>query len=263
MRNGIDSVLDPLNNLYTRFTRSVYSSTGDKQYPLQRAGSGTIIAYQGDFYLVTARHIFENNQADPKSVFVSFAETGIKWWPTNACIHLEASEEFADDNTFGDLAIYSLDTSETTRSTISDHEFLPFPSDVNLSQEIPLYAFGYPDAEVEIDLNRNQHILTAVTVEGFYSGPTKSLGIHLFESPDLPPNLNGMSGGPITYLDNTKIGRHLLAGIIVQGGCQRLHFIGADMVRKALLSFLPDFRYLRENTTHAAADCFERLPDPG
>ena len=238
---------DPLSTNYVRFFRSVYSCTEDSEYPVQRLGSGTVVAYEGEFYLITARHLFENIATNPTKVIVSFPTSGTDWWPTDACMHLDVSSLFADDNTFGDLAVYSLYTEACLRSSISDHDFLPFPCATHFEAGLILYAFGYPDVEFDMDLDRRQHILTAVLVEGLYGGQTNFRGIHKFTSAHLPTDSNGMSGGPVTYLDNGRMGRHLLAGIIVQGGEELLHFIDANMVREALLFSIPRLRELRRN----------------
>jgi hypothetical protein len=193
-----------------------------------------VIACDGTFFLITARHVFTNQNADPTEIVISFPDSGSTFWPTTACVHLEAAEAFTADNTFGDFALYELEASREINSLMTEHDFLPFPVDANFSIGAPLFAFGFPDVENDLDLENRQHLFTAVAVEGWYAGATGYRGIHVFESPHLSTSQNGMSGGPITYLDNTRIGRHLLAGLIVQGGDRRLRFIEAKMVRSAL-----------------------------
>jgi hypothetical protein len=153
----------------------------------------------------------------------------------------------ADDNTFSDFALYQLHTTRDINSIISEYDYLPFPAEVTFPYKKQLFAFGFRDAECDFDLDKRQHLLTEVAVEGWYAGATDYLGIHAFESPHLSTSQNGMSGGPITYLDTSRIGRHLLAGMIVQAGGQKLHFIDACMLRKALLYAVPRLRNLSDS----------------
>ena len=206
------------------------------------------MACEGDFYLVTARHVFTNTDATPTSVVVPLSYAGVAWWPTNACIHLDATSPFADDSTFADLAIYSMEMTETVRSQISEFDYLPFPVRLHLAPKQQLFAFGYPDEGSALDIEGRRLVSTLTMFEGVYGGKTSYTGIHVFESEhlnDVDPN--GMSGGPVTILDHQRIGRHLLAGLIVQGGKHsgKLHFVDAGMLLEALRFTIPQLRELR------------------
>jgi hypothetical protein len=242
--------LDPLSDQYVGFTRVVCSHTNNEEYPIQRIGSGVVVAYEGDFFLVTARHVFSNNHANPNSVVVPLLQNGIIWWPTNACMHLDAATPFAEDATFADLAVYSMDTTETVRSHISEFDYLPFPAPLELIANQQMYAFGYPDVGSELDYEGRQIVSTLTMIEGVYGGATSSMGLHVFKSDSfegLDPN--GMSGGPVTIVDPFKIGRHLLAGIIIQGGSNsgRLHFVDSKFLQEALRFAIPRLHELRVN----------------
>jgi hypothetical protein len=113
-----------------------------------------------------------------------------------------------------------------------------------------LFAFGYPDLGSELDIEGRKLVATLTMVEGVYIDKTSYTGLHVFESEYLKEmNPNGMSGGPVTSMDHRRIGRHLLAGIIIQGGGSsgRFHFVDAKMLREALLFSIPRLRELREN----------------
>jgi hypothetical protein len=245
-----NSKLDPLSDEYVRFARAVCSNTKHEDYPVQRIGSGVVVAYEGEFYLITARHVFSNNHASPTDVVVPLGKTGVTWWPTNACMHLDATQTFVDDNTFADLAVYSMETSQDVRSSITEYDYLPFPSQLELKPNQQLFAFGYPDLGSELDIEGRKLVATLTMVEGVYIDKTSYTGLHVFESEYLKEmNPNGMSGGPVTSMDHRRIGRHLLAGIIIQGGGSsgRFHFVDAKMLREALLFSIPRLRELREN----------------
>lgn len=244
------SKLDPLSDEYVCFARAVCSNTKHEDYPVQRIGSGVVVAYEGDFYLMTARHVFSNNHASPTDVVVPLGKTGVTWWPTNACMHLDATQPFDDDNTFADLAVYSMETSQDVRSAITEYDYLPFPSQLELTPNQQLFAFGYPDVGSELDIEGRKLIATLTMVEGNYIGKTQFTGLHVFESEHLKKiNPNGMSGGPVTIVDHLRIGRHLLAGILIQGGGNsgRLHFVHASMLLEALRFAIPQLRELRIN----------------
>lgn len=195
------TTFDPLSDEYVRFARMVCASTDHEEYPLQRIGSGAVVACDGDFYLLTARHVFLNNHASPIGVVVPFNQTGVEWWPSNACVHLGATAPFADDDTFADLAIYSLETPEIVRAQISEFDFLPPPAPWEFVSSQQLFSFGYPDIESELDLEGRRFVSTLTAIEGIYGGTTRHRGLHVFESAYLQGrDPNGLSGGPVTIL---------------------------------------------------------------
>lgn len=235
---------DPLDPRYTRFVRAVFAYTGEDAFPVNRLGSGTVIACEGDFYMLTARHVLTNQGADPTSIMVSFPESGEQYWPAIGCLHLMAASGFEADDAYSDIAIYKLRSTRDLRSFISDNDFLPFPVEQKFSAGAPLYAFGFPDEACSFDPegHRYNHIVTSAGFEGHYEGATPYRGLHTFSSSVLLPSQNGMSGGCVTCLDTSRVGRHLFAGLIVQGGGQRLQFIDARSVIGALNFSLPDLR---------------------
>jgi hypothetical protein len=205
------------------------------------------VASNGNFYLLTAHHIFNNNDANPTGIVVSCNESGV-WWSTNACIHLDAESGFSEDNSFSDVAVYSLETSSMMVRTIGDFDFLPFPKEDIFPLAYPMYASGFPDQEADVDLDLQRFVLTMVPIEGEYAGATSLRGIHVFKSKQLM-NLNpgGMSGGPITVLDSARLGHHLLVGLIMQGGGNDfLHFLGADFIVEALRFSIPRLLQIRQ-----------------
>lgn len=245
-----NSKLDPLSDEYVRFARVVCTNTKNKDYPVQRIGSGVVVAYDGDFYLMTARHVFSNNHACPTGVVVPLGKTGVTWWPTNACMHLEATAPFDDDDTFADLAVYSMDATQDVRSSLTEFDYLPFPAQLELTPNQQLFAFGYPDVGSELDIDGRNLVSTLIMVEGVYGGISSFKGLHVLESETLKEiDPNGMSGGPVTILDHQKIGRHLLAGIIIQGGrgSGRFHFVESMYLLEALQFSIPRLRELRVN----------------
>lgn len=242
------SIIDPLATEYVRFARLVCSTTGDEDHPIQRLGSGVVIMIEGDYYLLTARHIFTNNQANPHGVVIPFMDNAMSWWSTNACVHLGATEPYTDDDTYGDLAVYSLETPPNYEDKLCKHDYLPIPGALHLESNSPLFAFGYPDEGSDLDPELRILGTTLNMIKGAYTGSTNYTGIHTFHSEHLGGiTPNGMSGGPITTLDPNQIGRHLLVGIIVQSSdCSVvLHFIGLDMIKNALEYAIPKLRRLR------------------
>lgn len=226
--------LDPMSPKYLRFVRAVLEHNEGTEYSVSRLGSGIVIVHEGAFYLVTARHVVTQRGTDPTKIMATFPESGINSWQTVACVHLEAADGYQDDNAFGDVAVYRLQEDRAIVSSVSDFDFLPFPKEMQLAQGTPLYATGFPDQECDIDLDKRQHLLTVAAVEGWYEGATPYRGLHVFRSSSFPLSQNGMSGGAITCLDPNRVGRHVLMGLIVQGGYQKLHFIDAKTVGEAV-----------------------------
>lgn len=227
--------LDPLSKKYVRFVRSVCAVTGDTEFPVRRLGSGFVVAHMGCFYFVTARHTLTNLDVDPRDIVISLPDSGTSYWPTTSFVLMEANTPYEDDNTYADVAICKLATWDQVGRSILENEYLSFPKRLDFTERMPLFAFGFPDVEYELDLEGRQHLLTLVAIEGEYAGKTSQLGIHTFRSKHLPSEPNGMSGGPVTCLDPSRIGHHLLAGMIVQGSGEQLHFIEAHMIAEALV----------------------------
>jgi hypothetical protein len=240
--------LDPLNDGYLRFARLVCVNTGDKMFPVQRIGSGVTVSYDGEFYLITARHVITNNTKNNNSVVVPQLSSGGSWWSTNAVIHLEASPLFEMDNAFGDLAVFSMLSGNENKILIDEYDYLSTLHCCDLSHSQPLFAHGYPDVGSSIDIDGRFIGSTLFSFEGLYDGDSSSMGVGVFKSEDLKDiDVNGMSGGPVTCLDYSRIGKHLLAGIIISGGVGSgvLHFIHASMLVRALEYAVPELRRLR------------------
>lgn len=106
--------------------------------------------------------------------------------------------------------------SDTEQVYLTSGTYLPPPAALELISTQQLFAFGYPDIESELDDENRRFVSTLTAIEGNYGGVTNHTGLHVFESEYLQGrDPNGLSGGPVTILDPRRVGRHLLAGIIV------------------------------------------------
>lgn len=223
-------------------------NTGDSTFPVQRIGSGVMISYEGEFYLITARHVITNNTSNNNSVVVPHLSRGGKWWPTNAVIQLDASILFEDDNAFGDLAVFSMAMDNKNKPSIDEFDYLPAMRCCDLINGQIIFAHGYPDIGSNFDGVGRVIESTLYSFEGVYGGDSSSMGVGIFRSESLlEKDVNGMSGGPVTCLDYSRIGRHLLAGLIITGGLRSgvLHFIHSSMLIRALEFAVPQLRRLR------------------
>jgi hypothetical protein len=233
---------DPLSPKFLRFNRPVAAETGSLDYPSQRIGSGFVGRYEGHYFFLTSRHCFANNNADAARPAIPLTWDDHRPWPVNEYTLAEAADRYADDNAFGDIALYWLKPDITRDAEFGGHDFLPLKEHPSLNIGHPLYAFGFPDNECSMDLEQSLHRVTVMSVEGHYGGLASEFGLHIFNSSGLlHQDPNGFSGGPITVLDMSLEGRHQLVGMIVQGGQGTgvFRFIGSEMIIALLRDVTP------------------------
>lgn len=240
--------LDPLDPRRVRFARVVCVNTGDPNFPIRRLGSGVVVSFEGEFFLLTARHVFENNDGEPRETVIPLLNGARDWWPTNAVIYLDAVENFAEDDAFGDLAVFSLDHDRRYLTCLQEHDSVPLGQFQDDGLHTPLFVLGHPDVGASLNLDEQTLESTLHTIEGEYGGPSCDFGLHIFKSDYLRgADPNGLSGSPVTMLDLSRVGRHLLAGLVLRGGANSgvLRFIGPSLLQEAMRYAVPRLRRLR------------------
>lgn len=252
IRDPSAPTMDPLADDKFRFVRFVSARTGVPDFPLHHIGSGFTFLAADTVCLVTARHVIDNNQADPLGVVLPPLDGSTKWWASNACVHLESGDDYKDDNAYADLALYSMHTPPSLRRHLNEHDFLTIPKGLRLAENTPLLAFGY---KAELDLEGQRLIGDRFDIEGTYAGATGFRGLHTFHSQHLQSiDPNGLSGGPVTV--QMSDGSYVLVGIIVQGSSAsgKLHFVTAEWVIGALEFALPGLFEKRSEVLGDKAD---------
>lgn len=246
--------IDSLATAYLRFCRPVCAETGHEDFPLQRVGSGFIVSCAGHFFLLSAKHSFQNLGADAQRTIVPFTLDDWRPWPVLEFTLTESIEQLAGDNAYADVGLFWLDPEAARTAAITGFDFLAIKlgDRLNVDKPLlaighPLYAFGFPDTfentstKAFIDDANIVHT-DLVAVEGRYDGITSEFGIHLFQSQDMgDSDPNGFSGGPVTTLDESHVGRHKLVGMILRGGrgSGTFRFLSVRLIADLLAHVLP------------------------
>ncbi len=248
-------LFDPLAPEHLRFCRPVLAETDHSDFPLQRPGSGFVVAYKGHYFLFSAKHVFSNMGADAKRVWIPQTLSDFRPWVVKEFTLPEARHPIGGSSLHADLALFWLDPTPGQNGTIGSRDFIGIDHALGIRPGLPLYesgrllfASGFPDSfeatktHSHIDYEEERIHTDLVPIEGEYAGPTADFGIHRFKSIHMRgSNPNGMSGGPVTTIDVSKIGSHQLVGMIIQGseGHNELLFIEASLLADLILSIIP------------------------
>jgi len=232
----------PLADRSVQFIRVLCAETGDSTFPFQRLGTGVVLAFSGEYFLLTARHCFTNHNADPRRVRIPITLRDRRPWTVIEFTLPVPTPNMAPDEPYSDVALFHLDRAALQGCEFESHDFVSLIDPGPIEIGYPLFAFGFPDTLPGIDFEAEQIIADLRMIEGRYSGPSTSLGLHAFESSQLLTlEHSGFSGGAVTALDLSTVGRHLLVGLILRGGqtSGSFKFLGRDMILTLLQDVLP------------------------
>lgn len=203
--------------------------------------NGTIFPFQysNRIYLVTARHVIENNIENE----IQFADLhfGGKIIPISRMLFGEAFYEF--DNDFTDLVAFPVEMDKVDKDHLESlklrsYNFQGIPT---LAEGDMIRVIGFPmdpgndfkGQEIDHDVQRIKTIV--YTLDGRYSGKTEFAYIgkaHLDDS----LNLGGISGSPIYQVTQNQI--HNLIGIVHRGGKNIVYFIFIEVLIKLIQDYL-------------------------
>lgn len=247
--------IDPLAPNYLRFCRPVCAETGHDEFPFQRVGSGFVIAFAGHFFLLSTKHAFRNVNADASRTRIPLTLNDHRPWPVLEFVLTEATEQFANDDTYADVGLFWLDPEAARMTGITDFDYLPIPRGLPppdgkpiLTTGHPLFALGFPDSfsktstKAFIDDEAKMIHTDLVSVEGRYEGATQEFGVHLFQTANMgDSDPNGFSGGPITTINASRIGHHRLVGMILRGGAGSgvFRFLSVNLIADLLVNIIP------------------------
>lgn len=228
----LPSTFNPFNERYTRFVRMVYGETEIPEYPFHYVGSGVVVHFQGEYFMLSSKHGIENTRADPSRVFVSVTLDDKRSWPVIEYSIPTLGENFANE-AYDDVSFHWLDRDFANRSSFTKFDYLELSAYDTQSAGTPLFAFGFPSKENEYDPDNKTLICGLATLSGCYDGLTRDRGIHRFRSDALREiEPDGFSGGAITSLDPFHIGLHRLQGLILRGGAGSgvFHYLGQEQI---------------------------------
>ncbi len=218
--------------------RPVFAASNDVPgCPINFGGSCCIVAYRGDPWIVTARHVLRARGAEPHEIRVpvealpgvlTFFETRSCLWPV---------DQREPDAEWLDLTFIRIERGQKPFAYV-DLDDEPIAELERATFDDAIRVYGYPLAlDSGIDYEGRRVQLEAFGVDGAYWGATSSRFVHraTFTNFGKVTDLNGMSGGPAFYA-RPGSGEYRFAGIVITGSVlsRRMHFIDASAVVKTL-----------------------------
>lgn len=216
--------------------RPVFLETGDDDYPLRRTGSCFLVAFHGDVWIVTAKHVLQGHSPSELKILRSdewrkpeFFELGETLEPSDP----RDPEDTAWEDVIvvrvvepaGDVMVVDLDTTALARLSMA--RTTDYVRVVGYPRALD-NAINYPELTIHI---------SAFSNDGRYAGPTESKLVHRIEFEDFGTvtDVHGMSGGP-AFLAREEEATWWFAGVVIQGSVvsKSLRFVDGEVVAQTL-----------------------------
>jgi hypothetical protein len=207
----------------------------DPTFGYWRNGSGFLVTYKGQLFLVTARHCVRNREAHTLRIMADLGGT--------RCLPVDVQAMPTDDADYADFAILSL-LSNANPATNSDP--VPFKLDGGeaTAKSHPgaiLTVRGFP-AEAPcslIDYDARKIHVQAAVFDATAAGVDATGGKYRLKYVEgLPLSyLGGLSGSPVFLREKTesRLFRYRLCGVLTQGPTPPIgHFVAISLIVTAL-----------------------------
>ena len=217
------------------YTKQTFCLTGHEQYPYCFFESATAARLGDKCFLLWCRH--QTREYAPNDVTIPI-EGGTILVPGSRLLFVDDDENNADEE-FKDLHAMEY-VPENYKSPNLEAAFFPIhEADVwKGNPDANFYLFGYPTELRSVDYELPHVHVQQVVTTAEYNGASHARYVHTHKITGKKSfNQDGLSGGPVYYVAKDKGGFYIgLAGIMVRGGNQRIHFIDVRFVLSLLRS---------------------------
>lgn len=194
-------------------------------------GSSFLINYRGHVFLVTAKHVIENQSAKLLYPYISMPNTNVML--TIKLSFTPTAVEHENKNDVEDLLFFHIDDQLFYQeSGIELYSWDVFNYSISASQlDIgdELIVTGFPHTKTKYDYDRKIITDTLLIRTGVLA--KSELGCNIYKIKGTPSefDFNGMSGSPVFCEKN---GRILFLGIVIRATSSSgiLHFIGSEII---------------------------------
>ncbi len=219
-------------------------------------GSGTffIAAWKGHQFAITAKHVIEECNADPKNarLLVTGHENPVPFLGCFTPKHDEIEE--SDDSQ--DIFLWLVDDSPIGPKV----EWWSWRMDIlwkpssSLKSGQKIFAVGYPNTDSKYDYENRKIIPQALVVRGELSGDSIIDGLFTIDCADFSVDIDGISGGPIFAMFG---GVFYFVGMALRGGAsaKKIHFLGAEHVINTLDQALAEAQTEKVIPSQSASTC--------
>lgn len=209
--------------------------------PIQTGGSSFLVKWKNEQFLITARHIIENIQANIDHLRIRVPDyEGII--PVKANYGLSDFDEVISDE-LEDLLVFHLDSDFDAEQYMAWDawrldQFIALPSLLKVGEDI--YAAGFPSDENRINYDTNEISESSFVAKGIFLGNVITDSLFSIETAafEEAQDLDGISGGPVMAIFD---GYFCFIGMITRAGApaRRIHFISSEHIT-SLLNHITD-----------------------
>jgi hypothetical protein len=231
----------PMNDLLGCVHPLLVDGDTISEFPYWNIGTGFLIRFEGNVYLVTAKHCLQNHKAEPEQISIPVGSGSDEFILFDRIYRGDA--EGAEDNDFADYVIMRAKAGSISEAHTSALNAFNLAAHSVILPENPkvknLWIRGYPRVLNAIDYE-NKHISRkSFTFDGTYIGPSGSKHCHTLEYTPHPEvdDPDQLSGSPVFGLIPAGMeSTAKLAGMVISGGkgSQFCQFISAQVLWSAL-----------------------------
>ncbi|OAF11428.1 hypothetical protein AYJ54_08390 [Bradyrhizobium centrolobii] len=217
------------------YTKQTFCLTGHPQYPYSFLGSATALRLGDKCFVLWCRH--QTREYAPNDVTIPI-EGGTILVSGSRLLFVDDDESNTDEE-FKDLQAMEF-VPENYKSPNLEAVFFPLREDDvwKGDPDAKFYLFGYPTELRSVDYELPHVHVGQVVTTGEYKGASHARYVHSLNITGKGSFAqDGLSGGPVYHVANDKDGFYIgLAGIMVRGGNQHVHFIDVRFVLSLLRS---------------------------
>jgi hypothetical protein len=217
------------------YTKQTFCLTGHEQCPYSFLGSATAVRFAGRCFLLWCRH--QTRDYAPNDVTIPIE--GGKILVSGSRLLFVNEDQHSADEEFKDL--YAMEfVIENYKSPNLESAFFPLREDDawNGNADAKFYLFGFPTELRSVDYEVPHVHVGQVVTSADYDRPSHARYLHSLKITGKKSfRADGLSGGPVYHIAKDRDGFHIgLAGIMVRGGSDFIHFIDVRFVMSLLRS---------------------------
>lgn len=222
-----------------RSVQPLVFETGRAEFPYSTSGTVFLVGYEGEPFILTARHSLNPENLGPICIFPS--DTSYRIIPLKDVFFVPRDEESED---FVDLAVIAIDTARISHSEVAQATLIDlalasgdWESDVGNAE---FFTLGYPEDHSFVECDSQTLHTDRVTLRARYVGPSIMPYLHEIEISDQHAlsTFRGFSGSPVfAWMQHPGVApKTLLCGMVILGSSQsgKMHFLDRSVLLDAL-----------------------------